>query len=216
MARPILGYWDVRGVAQPIRHILRYVGVDFEDKHYYYGTTPDYVQNSTWIQHKYNLGLHFPNLPYYIDGDLKIAESQAIINHLSRKYDLYGETEEEKIRIDVLNGVFEDVFSAFLSTLMDLEAKKPDFLKSLPSRLKSFSDYLGSRQWFSGESISFIDFKLYELFRTLNKFDEGSVLKYENLNKFMQNFESLPAISSYMKSPGYVHEPIYGRMSPFH
>ena len=31
--RPILGYWDIRGLAQAIRYQLIYLGVDFIDHH---------------------------------------------------------------------------------------------------------------------------------------------------------------------------------------
>ena len=31
--RPILGYWDIRGLAQAIRYQLVYLGVDFIDHH---------------------------------------------------------------------------------------------------------------------------------------------------------------------------------------
>ena len=31
---PILGYWDIRGLAQGIRFQLKYIGVDFENKVY--------------------------------------------------------------------------------------------------------------------------------------------------------------------------------------
>ena len=31
-------------------------------------------------------GLPLPNLPYYIDGDLKLTQSMAILRHLGRKH----------------------------------------------------------------------------------------------------------------------------------
>ncbi|GIY60396.1 hypothetical protein CEXT_68091 [Caerostris extrusa] len=37
MVKPILGYWNLRGRAEPIRYILHYKNVDFEDKKYPYG-----------------------------------------------------------------------------------------------------------------------------------------------------------------------------------
>ena len=32
--RPVLGYWGIKGLAQPIRILLKYLGVDYEDKVY--------------------------------------------------------------------------------------------------------------------------------------------------------------------------------------
>ena len=58
----------------------------------------------------------FPQLPYWIDGNIKMSESGAILRHLARKNGLDGKTEEEKIRIDVAVGVLSDLFM----TLVDI------------------------------------------------------------------------------------------------
>jgi hypothetical protein len=73
MATPTLGYWDIRGNTEPIRMVLHYAEAPFEDKRYEYGSTPQTLR-SIWLADKPNLGLDFPNLPYYIDGDLKLTQ----------------------------------------------------------------------------------------------------------------------------------------------
>ncbi len=30
----VLGYWDIRGAAQPIRYFLEYTGLSYEEKRY--------------------------------------------------------------------------------------------------------------------------------------------------------------------------------------
>ena len=40
--RPVLGYWNTRALAEPIRLLLHYAGVSFEDKRYELGAPPDY------------------------------------------------------------------------------------------------------------------------------------------------------------------------------
>ncbi|XP_037576602.2 LOW QUALITY PROTEIN: glutathione S-transferase-like [Dermacentor silvarum] len=84
---PVLGYCDMRGFAQPIRNLLVYKGVDFVDKRYKLGPAPGY-DHEEWLGEKFTLGLEFPNLPYYIDGDVKLTQSLAILRYLSRKYGL--------------------------------------------------------------------------------------------------------------------------------
>ena len=59
--KPILGYWDARGLGQAIRLLLTYAGVDFIDKRYTVGPPPNY-DRSQWLNDKYNLGLDFPNV----------------------------------------------------------------------------------------------------------------------------------------------------------
>ena len=40
--KPILGYWKMRCLAAPIKYLLAYSGVDFEDKIYEIGDAPEY------------------------------------------------------------------------------------------------------------------------------------------------------------------------------
>lgn len=70
---PVLGYWDLRGLASPIRNLLHYKGVEFEDKLYQIGPAPEF-DRSDWFNVKPKLGLDFPNLPYYIDEDVKLSQ----------------------------------------------------------------------------------------------------------------------------------------------
>jgi glutathione S-transferase len=46
---------------QPIRLLLAYAGVEYEDKRYNVGPAPDY-DRSEWLNDKFNLGLDFPNV----------------------------------------------------------------------------------------------------------------------------------------------------------
>lgn len=76
-SKPILGYWKIRGLASNIRYQLIYCGVDFEMLEYEQGDAPDF-SNQTWLDAKYKLGLKFPNLPFFIDGDFSLTETMAI------------------------------------------------------------------------------------------------------------------------------------------
>lgn len=70
---PVLGYWNIRGFASPIRNLLHYNEVEFEDKRYTIGPAPEY-NIAGWLAVKFTLGLDFPNVPYYIDGDIKLSQ----------------------------------------------------------------------------------------------------------------------------------------------
>lgn len=54
-------------------------------------------------------------LPYYIDGDVKLVESGAILRHIARQHDLCGTTEEERCRTDVFEYTLVDFRSAFFT-----------------------------------------------------------------------------------------------------
>merc|ERR1711893_59720 len=97
----ILGYWAIRGLAQPIRFILEYTGTQYEEDRIVAGPAPDF-DRSEWTNKKFTLGLDFPNLPYYIDGKIKLTQSNAILRYIARKNGLEGQTEEERCRVDLM------------------------------------------------------------------------------------------------------------------
>ena len=89
MGKLKFGYWFVRALAQPIRHLLAYTGVEFEEV--------IYTSREQWFDDgdKHKLGLDFPNLPYLIDDDLKITESETILKYVcevSGNTELLGKT----------------------------------------------------------------------------------------------------------------------------
>ena len=43
-------------------------------------------------------------LPYYIDGDVKISQTFAIIKYIAGKNNLVAKTEKEQMRINMLEG----------------------------------------------------------------------------------------------------------------
>ena len=90
------GYWNTRsGIRGQInRMILKHAGVDFTEKRYEKST-------GEWETDKTALGLDFPNLPYIIDGDVKLTESKAVTVYICDKFapQLLGKTPETRARI---------------------------------------------------------------------------------------------------------------------
>ena len=87
--KPIVGYWAIRGLGQPIRDLLSYLGVDFENKMYEALATdePGVYDKSSWFDVKETLGLEYPNLPYIIDGETKLTETLAVMKYIAKKWD---------------------------------------------------------------------------------------------------------------------------------
>lgn len=109
----MLGYWDIRGLAEPARAMLAYGGVDFEDKRYKCGDVPPY-DRSVWLDVKFTLGLDFPNLPYMMDGDIKITESWAIYRHIARKVGLMPKSTNDQAICEMLEGKRPHLYAIIL------------------------------------------------------------------------------------------------------
>uniref|UniRef100_A0A8C3VDU3 Glutathione S-transferase n=1 Tax=Catharus ustulatus TaxID=91951 RepID=A0A8C3VDU3_CATUS len=150
----VLGYWDIRGLCHAIRLLLEYTETPYEDKLYSCGEAPDY-DKSQWINEKEKLGLDFPNLPYFIDGTTKLTQSNAILRYIARKHNMCGETEEEILRVDMLENQIMDFRMSLVMVCYnpDFEKLKPGYLEQLPGKLKLFSNFLGDRKWFAGEKV---------------------------------------------------------------
>uniref|UniRef100_A0A673N1G5 glutathione transferase n=1 Tax=Sinocyclocheilus rhinocerous TaxID=307959 RepID=A0A673N1G5_9TELE len=74
-------------LAQPIRLLLEYTGTKYEEKFYSCGDE---------------------------DGDKKVVQSNAIMRYIARKHNLCGETEEEQVRVDILENQAMDFRNGFV------------------------------------------------------------------------------------------------------
>ncbi|XP_072500361.1 glutathione S-transferase Mu 4-like [Notamacropus eugenii] len=210
----VLGYWDVRGLAHAIRLLLEYTGANYEEKVYHFGDAPDF-DKSQWLDVKFSLGLDFPNLPYLIDGDHKITQSNAILRYIARQYNLCGETEEECIRVDMLENHVMDV-RLQLSRVChnpDFEILKIEYLEQLPGQLRLFSVFLGKWTWFAGEKITYVDFLVYDVLDQNRKFDPCCLDDFTNLKDFLDRFESLSSIAAYLASERCQPYPIFPKIA---
>ncbi|XP_024426357.2 glutathione S-transferase Mu 1 [Desmodus rotundus] len=209
-----LGYWDVRALAHSIRLLLEYTDSNYQEKKYTIGDAPDF-DKSQWLSEKFKLGLDFPNLPYLIDGAHKVTQSNAILRYIARKHNLCGETEEERIRMDILENEIMDIrmYNIRICYSPDFEKLKPEFLKVLPEKLKQFSQFLGKRSWFAGDKLTYVDFLAYDILDVLRMFQPTCLDEFANLKDFLVRFESLKKISAYMKSSRFLRTPVYSKAS---
>ena len=103
MSKPTLGYWAIRGMVESLSYQLAYSKVDYEMK--------DYHSPQAWFggDKADGLGLDFPNLPYWKDGDFGLTETLAIHKYLADRYSpsLLGANAQEKATIEMLKNVIQ-------------------------------------------------------------------------------------------------------------
>ena len=216
MAKPVIAYWDIRGLAEPIRLMLEYLSVDYEDKRYACGDGPAY-DRSSWLNEKPTLGLSFPNLPYYVDECGKMTESFAIMKHIARKNKgLQPTTDEERRRTDMLEGVIADFRGAFIALCYrpGYEENKRQFLEvTLPSKLALFNSYFEGKKWLSGDTLTYADFALGEILDHVRTMSPGCIDKFKNISDFLERFFSLEKISAYRNSKRFKKFPVNNKMA---
>nr|XP_047131840.1 glutathione S-transferase Mu 1-like [Hydra vulgaris] len=204
MTTPTLGYWRIRGLAQPIRLLLGYTKTEFEDKMYDVGDAPTY-DRSAWTDVKYTLGLDLPNLPYFIDGDIKLTMSNAILRYIARKNNMVGNTEHEICRVDMMENELMDFRNAFSSLcsstkLEDLDEALIIYKTNVQTRLKLYSDFLGESDFLAGQKLTFVDFIFYELLDLHKLLKDNILAPFPKLEAFVKRFEELPEIHEFMSS----------------
>ena len=106
-----LGYWGIRGLGQVPRLLLSYTKANWKSK--------VYADRDSWFtKDKKNIGIAFPNLPYLLEGHLKLSESLAINRYIinrSNNKELLGKDLKDQALVDNLIGVLTDIRSAYTS-----------------------------------------------------------------------------------------------------
>ncbi|XP_050047921.1 glutathione S-transferase Mu 2-like [Dermacentor andersoni] len=210
---PVVGYTSARGLAQSVRNLLVYKGVHFQDKRYEFGPAPAY-EKLGWEADRASLGLTFPNLPYYIDGDVRLTQTVAILRYLGKKHGLDARTDKEAAELWLLEQQSNDLLWALVVTAMNpnaTEARKTHEQR-LADALPRWQELLRKRRWALGDALTYVDFLLYEALDWNRQFAPDAFANRPELLDYLSRFEKLPKLKEYFASDKYVKWPI---MAPY-
>lgn len=189
-----LTYFNLTGLAEPIRFLLHNGGIKFEDKR---------LSFEEWPQFKSQMPLaQVPVLE--VDGKV-YYQSKAICRYLARKQNLYGSNNEEAFEIDAVVDTIDDlrVASAQYHWEKDtaakaklketLDTKRPVILQKLNEQVKKNSGF------FVGGKLSWVDLLYTANTDMLSTINEGDINKdYPELKKLVEKVRSLPNIKAYL------------------
>jgi glutathione S-transferase len=230
-ARFELGYWAIRGLAQPIRFLLAHAMVEISEVRFGINQDGSLIEDESpdWQDHKDALSLPFANLPYLIDlerpDEIRLTQSNAIMRFLARRFDYYGDSVIEQTWIDLLQDEAYDFRNLIVETAYTLD---PDYGQafeefkstSAPRYLNGFEYHLSNRKLqscFVGSRISLVDFILYELIWQVRLMVPGSitVTNRPTLHSFLESFEKILQITAYMAGDDYIDRPINSPWASF-
>jgi len=206
----ILGYWNIRGLAEPIRLLLEYLGVNYKDELYDQGPAPEYSREC-WLKKKLELGLDFPNLPYLIDSPIKITESVAIMRYICNKFEpkLLGTKLEEIAYVDMLCCVLYD-FNGAKSEIMyttDVASIPKRKFEILAEQIKRFAKMLETKKYLAGDKLTYVDFMCVEYLDGINDLIEPILKTYPSLERYYKDMMSLPNVQKYKTSEKFTKNP---------
>lgn len=206
-----LGYWPIRGLCEPIKLLLAYLEVPYELK--------EYSSEQEWHQKKFDKSIKFANLPYLIDGEKTVTESEAILAYVcvkAGKPEMVGKI-EDRAEFLQLKGVFTDVLSkvgggVYASKSQDeLKEKVEKYMATAGSlKLGELEEILGKREWFLGY-LTYLDFVAAEFIERYNDLDKEVGTKifanYPNIQALGKRVLELPAVKAYRQSERFRARP---------
>ncbi|KAK7866815.1 hypothetical protein R5R35_005247 [Gryllus longicercus] len=194
-AKPKLTYFDFRGAAEPIRYVLEYSNVEYEDKR---------IQVEDWLELK-------PTIPFGLLPTLEINgkvinQSTAICRYYAKKVGLAGSDDFEALQIDAIADTVVDLRTAIgMYHWRTPEAEKPARAKvlkteNIPTYFSQFEKILKENDgYFVNGKLSYADLLFAgtaEYFNNVMKFDvfEG----YPLAKALVEKVHNLPRIKEWV------------------
>jgi len=166
------------------------------------GEAPDY--HTEWWTDKFSLGMDFPNLPYYKEGNAILSQTYAILKYLGRKHGLAAKNDKEQLRIDLIEAEAQDIRSSWADVMYysgdNFENSRAELVTNFKAKCKDLSTFLGAHKYFAGETLTYIDFLMYELLDVHSILTPGVIDDFENLKSYHDSIRSLDKVATYLKS----------------
>ena len=216
-----LGYWNIRGLAAPIRLAFALAGKPLNEDEYTCELVDDkWVNNwSDIYKEMQSSNSHpFPNLPYlkFPDGKTTIVQSNAIMRHIGREFKLYGDDAITMARVDeVLERVNDMRMEATKNYYATAISK--DFVEEvLPYYFSTLEKYLEKHntRFFCCDTPTIADCAAYEALRTALPLVPHFAEEFKRINEIIKRFESLPQLEKYFTSREHKF-PANNRMASF-
>lgn len=192
-----LVYFDARGLAEGIRIVLTYAGIQFRERNI--RKLEDF---QSWRQESpFKI---FPLL--YIDG-VKLVESRAVARYVARKAGLDGDTPVDAARVDMFYEATRDFMNIFRDLAMSLtpapEAKKTIIEQGFPRYMAAFEKELADNGsgYLVGSKQSLADLGLFEcLLLVIDHFTVDQFNDFPNIKKFYESMLADERIDKYLKT----------------
>lgn len=163
---PVIGYWKIRGLVELAKLIMEFGKKPYQMEYYVQGPGPEWSRKD-WFDKKPTLDLDFPNLPYLIDGDVKISESVNIYLYLMMKYvpELIGKTSLEKAKTLEILFVLKDIKDRITMPCYNPDkAVAQEAVVNIAPKVEMVEKKLGKNDWVvGGEAPTVCDLLLMEV-----------------------------------------------------
>eukprot|EP00743_Colponemidia_sp_Colp-15_P009320 GILK01010187.1.p1 GENE.GILK01010187.1~~GILK01010187.1.p1 ORF type:complete len:246 (+),score=27.94 GILK01010187.1:36-740(+) len=223
----VLGYWNIRGLAAPIRMAFAFAGKELKED--VYGIDSEGKPCDNWEPEYKKMkeeGTHaYPNLPYLrVPGTKTIlVQSSAILRYAGRAFGLYGQASDAlsvslvdefmEEMIDIRSDAVDNYYSKAISESF-INGTLPYAFTVCQKRLEQ-----SKASFFFGAAPTIADFVAYEVLRTPLPLIEDKREQYEKdyplVFAFLKAVEALPQLEAYLKSDQHSKYSANGSMANF-
>ncbi len=211
--KPQLGYWNIRGLGAPIRMLLHYCDVTFDDVRYEQGDAPTFSL-SAWLDRKHTLDLELPNLPYFIDEHGGFVQTIAIMHHIAAVYAPHGQggLGHDEPRAHMMAQAAMDLRNAFVRCSYGSRTAEDVALvvaQSIAPQLATWNELMASgRPYCTGDKLTFADFFLAEHIDQIRLVLPEIVRDHKALHAYVDRFFSLERNRAFVNSSLYSKWPV--------
>ena len=240
-----VGYWSTKGLGSVCRMVVLYSGYSLRAKNYRLlpimkDDSLSYDGSEWHEEDKINLKKRnsLINLPYIeltnSDGtELLIAQSNACLSFLGRKFNMFGKNEVDVSKCeqllletnDLRNVITSFAYTHFKNKDLENEAAKDVFTRAFQNnnvgKIQKFENWMKENQnnenyFLINNEITIPDFNLFdildfyvEFLKYYNFVNDKNIknifneLGYPNISKFYNNFIQLPKMQKYLNSIFY-------------
>ena len=209
-----IGYWSIRGLGEPVHLVLEYLQLPYDRKTYY---IENYLE---WFaKDKVELGMDFPNLPYVIDGEFKVAQTLTVLKYIGRKHGLFGSDDVQELakQEEILDNIHDfRIRFARLCYGEKFDSDRVSYFAPLPNEhlnnvfrlLANYESLLSKKKYLTGDNPFVGDFFLWHVLDIHECLEPNILESLPNLAKFKAAIASLPTIDNYLKSDKFKKFPI--------
>ncbi|XP_012264442.2 uncharacterized protein LOC105690872 [Athalia rosae] len=190
-----LTYFDFTGLGEPIRYMLSYAGIKFEDFR---------ITLEEWPKHKHQMPME--QLPVLeIDGK-EYHQSMPLGRFLAKKSNVYSTDDLEALQIDAAVSCINDLRQALANYFWSDEPERKEKLKAEAEKrltffLGKFESWLQSNGGhFVGNKVTWADINYVSLHDYFCAMLERDIVEgYPNLKKLVNEINSIPNIKAYLE-----------------
>ncbi|CAE8731997.1 unnamed protein product [Polarella glacialis] len=209
-----MGYWKIRGLGSVLRMVFEYKEVKYTDfqvdsgDKWFAGRKPEILKMNP-----------LANLPYVVDGDTCVCQTNAVLMYLGDKYSMNGSDEKSKRRntellceiYDVRNGMVELVypFKKVSRTTEEFDVSAAALSASPPfAKFEACLEFYGGDWFVSPDGPCMADFHIWEMMDQhkllAEKVGKENVLAtFPKCKAFYDRFRALPSLQKFFASDTY-------------